>query len=127
MAALVDALLEHLPDTFLEPTVDLRTITTRVNGIVAAAADDPMPALTPTDAMDGYYEDYPIRPGAEVCQFYAQCGYCKCAPAAQTLPLLPLLLLLLLIPNVPLRVFPLLHATVCSTRGRTGLGVRIDW
>jgi len=79
IAALVDALLEHLPDNFLEPTVDLRLITTRVNGAVKEACDAALPRLTVTDSEAGYFEDYPVRPGAEVCQFFLQCGYCKCA------------------------------------------------
>lgn len=86
IAALVDALLEHLPDNFLEPSVDLRLITTRVNGAIVEAADEPMPHLVPTDSDAGYYEDYPVRPGAEVCQFFLQCGYCKCAPACHAFP-----------------------------------------
>lgn len=81
LAALADALLEHLPDNFLEPTVDLRSITTRVNGAIQAAKDEPLPKLTPTDSEDGYHEAYPVRPGAEVCKFFQQCGYCKCGPA----------------------------------------------
>lgn len=90
IAALVDALLEHLPDNFLERTVDLRLITTRVNGAVKEARDVPLPRLTATDSDAGYFEEYPVRPGVEVCQFFMQCGYCKCAthlsPTSRTCP-----------------------------------------
>lgn len=78
LEALVDAILKHCSDAFLDPSVDVREAIPAMKTDILAMNDRPLPILTPTDSMDGYYEEYPVRKGAEVCPFFQQCGYCKC-------------------------------------------------
>jgi hypothetical protein len=78
--ALVDALLATCKEAYADTASDVRDAIPDIKASMAAMKDRPMPVLTPTSSTAGYYEAYPVRKGAEVCQFFAQCGYCKCAP-----------------------------------------------
>ena len=81
LEALVDAILAHCGDAHADATIDVREAIPAMKAAITAQQDRPMPVLTPTSSMDGYYEEYPIRKNAETCQFFAQCGYCKSVPS----------------------------------------------
>jgi hypothetical protein len=74
---LVDSLLASVNDDILKPQGDIRTVVSAINATVKKASDKPMPVFSATDSQEGYFEQYPLRPGAEICNFYVQCGYCK--------------------------------------------------
>lgn len=89
LRALVDALLENAlrlggggeGGARIGPTADLRAIAGEVSRACAAAPDDPRAVYRAVEGSEeGYFEDYPVKPGAEVCSYYVRCGYCKCAP-----------------------------------------------
>jgi hypothetical protein len=83
---LVDRLLEKALGGGAEggtvaPTADLRGMVGEISRACAIAKDGPKPTFKEVaDSQEGYYEQYPIKSGVEVCSFYVKCGYCKCAP-----------------------------------------------
>lgn len=79
LEALVDALLTHCGDALSTATTDVRESIPAIKASVLAMKDRPLPLLTPASSMEGYFEEYPVRKNAEVCSFFAQCGYCKYA------------------------------------------------
>jgi hypothetical protein len=87
LAGLANSLLAHaLPlarsiTTGSKPPADLRTVVPEVCSAVLATPDRERVRYVATGSDEGYYEEYPVREGAEVCSFYAKSGYCKCAPS----------------------------------------------
>ena len=77
LEALVDAILANCGDAHADSSIDVREAIPALKTAINAQKDRPMPVLTPTSSMDGYFEEYPVRKNAGVCQFFAQCGYCK--------------------------------------------------
>jgi hypothetical protein len=87
LKVLVDSLLDKVLNATEEggtvaQTADLRNLVGDISRACATATDGSKPIFKEVaDSQEGYYEQYPIKSGVEVCSFYVKCGYCKCVQA----------------------------------------------